>query len=146
MDVDVDGAGHGARVEARSFIEEVCRPYSSEEVKVEVAVTPANLSLGSDQAGPIGMLVNEAVCNSVKHAFPDHHGHIHVDLRRLEPGHLRLEIEDDGVGLSAGDPGEAHSGLSLMRLLAKTLQSELVLGKNRPKGTLMSVELPERLM
>jgi two-component sensor histidine kinase len=144
--MDVEGAMNGARVEARSFIEEVCRPYSSEEVKVEVAVAPDNLALGSEQAGPIGMLVNEAVCNSVKHAFPDHHGHVHVKLRRLEPGHLRLEIDDDGVGLSAADPSDMHSGFSLMRLLAKQLHSELELSENRPRGARIAAELPERLM
>jgi two-component sensor histidine kinase len=139
----MDRAEAGERVEARPFVEEVCRPYASDTVSVEAAIAPLDLTLASEQAGPIGMLVNEAVCNSRKHAFPADGGHIHVFLRRTKPGRLRLEVADDGVGWRAVDPGEAHHGLDLMRLFAKQLHCELELSDRPQGGAMVAVELPE---
>ena len=65
----MDRAEAGERIEARPFVEEVCRPYASGAVSVVAAIAPLDLTLASEQAGPIGMLVNEAVSNSRKHAF-----------------------------------------------------------------------------
>jgi PAS domain S-box-containing protein len=47
------------RIGARSFFEAVSRPYASDGVSVEAAVAP-DLTLASDQAAPVGMLVDEA--------------------------------------------------------------------------------------
>src|SRR5262249_55525390 len=94
----MDRAEVGERIAARRFLEEVCGPYASSTVSVEAEVAPSDLALASEQAGSVGMLVNEAVCNSRKHAFPSDGGHIHVSLRRLESGRLRVEVVDDGVG------------------------------------------------
>src|SRR5262249_6158662 len=74
----MDGAGVGERIEALPLVEDVGRVYASEAVRVDVAVSPADLTLASEQAGPFGMLVNEAVCNSHKHAFSGAGGRIQV--------------------------------------------------------------------
>jgi PAS domain S-box-containing protein len=139
----MDRAEAGERIEARPFFDEVCRPYASNTVSVEAAIAPLDLTLASEQAGPIGLLVNEAVCNCRKHAFAAKGGHIHVLLRRTKPGRLRLEVADDGVGWGAVDPSETHHGLDLMRLFAEQLHCELELS-NRPQGgAMVAVELPE---
>lgn len=139
----MDQAEVGARIEARTFLEQVCQPYATEAVEVEVEVAPPDLTLPSDLAGPVGMLVNEAVCNSHKHAFPERHGHIHVSLSRPEPGRLRVEVADDGVGWGAAGPSEASHGLVLMRMFAKQLQGELELSVRRFGGALVAAEMPE---
>jgi PAS domain S-box-containing protein len=139
----MDRAEAGESIEARPFVEEVCRPYASNTVSVEAAIAPLDLTLASDQAGPIGMLVNEAVCNSRKHAFTANGGHIHVLLRRTKLGRLRLEVADDGVGWGAVDPSEAHHGLDLMRFFAKQLHCELELSDRPQGGAMVAVELPE---
>jgi two-component sensor histidine kinase len=139
----MDRAEAGARIEARPFLEEVCCPYATGEVSVDAEVTPPDLTLTSELAGPVGMLVNEAVCNSHKHAFPDHHGRIHVSLVRREPGRLRVEVADDGVGWGAVDPSKASHGLDLMRLFARQMHGDLELGVDRRGGALVTAEVPE---
>jgi two-component sensor histidine kinase len=129
----MDHADAGERIDARAFIEEIGRPYASRTVNVEAAVEPDGLTLPSELAAPLGMLVNEATCNSWKHAFGDHGGRIQVSLRRVEPGRLRLEIVDDGSGWGCVEPGHASHGLDLMRMFAKQLRCELELS-NRPDG------------
>jgi PAS domain S-box-containing protein len=137
------GVETGARVGAQAFIDEVCRPYASEAVKVETAVDPAGLTLTSEQAGPVGMVVNEAVSNSYKHAFPDRSGHVWATLRRLAPDRLRLEIADDGIGFRPGQKSRESHGLELMKLLAGQLQGELELGDRFGGGALAAVEFAE---
>ena len=129
----MDRADAGERIDARTFIEEIGRPYATRAVSVEVTVEPPGLALPSELAAPLGMLVNEAACNSWKHAFGDRGGRIQVSLRRLEPGRLRLEIVDDGSGWGGVEPGRASHGLDLMRMFAKQLHCELELS-NRPDG------------
>jgi PAS domain S-box-containing protein len=139
----MDRAEVGARIEARKFLEEVCLPYASGAVSVEAEVAPPDVTLASEQAGPVGMLVNEAVANSRKHAFPNHHGRIQVSLRRQELGRLRLEVADDGVGWGPVGPSETSHGLDLMRMFAKQLHGELELRAQPRGGTLVATDIPE---
>lgn len=136
-------AGAGARIAAGPFVEEFSHPYASQAVDVEVAVDPPDLTLDSAQAAPVGMLANEAMSNSYKHAFPGRGGRIWVSLRRLEPGRLSLEIADDGVGWRPGEPGRVTHGLDLMRMLAEQMHGELELGDRPGGGVLVAVDMPE---
>jgi two-component sensor histidine kinase len=136
-------AGAGARIVAATFVEDVLRPFTSEAVTVDASVYPPDLTLDSEQSGPIGMLVNEAMCNSHKHAFPGRGGRIWVGLRRLKPGRLRLEIADDGVGWRTAVEGRVSHGLELVRLLAKQLHGDLELADRPGGGALVAVEMPE---
>jgi PAS domain S-box-containing protein len=140
----MDESQSASRIEARSFFEAVCRPYASDGVSVETDVAP-DLTLTSEQAGPVGMLANEAVCNSQKHAFHGRGGggHIRVSLRRLQPGRLRLEVADDGTGWGSVDPNQPSHGLDLLRLFARELRSGLELGDSPSGGALVAVEFPE---
>jgi two-component sensor histidine kinase len=133
----------GARIEALTFLKEVCLPYAAGEVSVETKVAPPDLTLPSELAGPVGMLVNEAVCNCHKHAFPERHGHIHVSLSRPGPGRLRVEVADDGVGWGATNPCEPSHGLDLMRMFAEQMHGELELRADRLGGALVAAEMPE---
>lgn len=139
----IDRAGVGERIVARALLEEVSRPYATDTVRVEVTVAPPDLTLAPEQASPLGMLVNEAACNSYKHAFRNHGGRIQVSLHRLEPGRLRLEVADDGKGWGPIEPGHKSHGLELMRMFAQQLQGELELSDRPEGGTLVAVELPE---
>jgi PAS domain S-box-containing protein len=139
----MDRAGVGERIQAGALVEEVSRPYAAGAVSVDVAVAPPDLTLASEQAGPLGMLVNEAVCNSYKHAFKSHGGCIEVSLRRTEPGRLRLEVVDNGKGWGPSEPSHKSRGMDLMRTFAKQLHGELELS-NRPEGgAVVAVELSE---
>jgi PAS domain S-box-containing protein len=138
----MDQSEVAARIEARSFLDAVSRPYATDGVSFELAVAP-ELTLTSDQAGPVGMLVNEAVCNSMKHAFHGRGGHIQVSLRRLEPDRLRLEAADDGTGWGPVDPNQPSHGLDMMRLFAKQLHSKLEFGDSPNGGVLVATEISE---
>jgi two-component sensor histidine kinase len=67
---------------------------------VALSVEAIPLDVGLDFAIPLGLLVNELVTNSLKHAFPDGGGEIEVNLSRTDGGELLLVVADNGRGYS----------------------------------------------
>lgn len=132
----------GGRINAGPFLQQAVQPYRSDTVEVALTV-PKGATLAPDQAGPLAMLVNEAVCNSYKHAFPQRRGRIAVALGRGAGGRTKVEITDDGVGFSAlKEVGSASQGVRLMRLLARQLGGELTISARTGGGARVVARLP----
>jgi two-component system, sensor histidine kinase PdtaS len=88
------------------------------DIKVE------NAELDVSQAVPLGLILNEAITNSIKYAFPDgRKGTITIELSKMALDRYLLCIADNGVGvpgdLSVRKPGSL--GMSLMAGLAADL-------------------------
>ncbi|PYR45176.1 MAG: hypothetical protein DMF89_25840 [Acidobacteria bacterium] len=101
---------------------------TGDERGISCTVALEGISLPVDVAIPCGLIVNELVTNSLKHAFPDStRGSIRVDLRRADKGRLELAVEDDGVGLPSDfDVHEASSlGLELVMTFAEQLEADV---------------------
>jgi two-component sensor histidine kinase len=88
----------------------------------------AELYLDVSQAVPLGLIINEAITNSIKYAYPDQaQGVISVTLSKGENDENVLRIKDNGPGLKSGfDSKKADSmGTNLMRGLSKQLGGAL---------------------
>lgn len=89
-----------------------------EELDLELEIRGDEITLESDTATTIAMVINELVQNSVKHAFADRQrGRIIINI---EKGELfsSITIRDDGVGFY--ESGKDNSmGLKLVRSLVK---------------------------
>jgi two-component sensor histidine kinase len=133
----------GGRIGARAFLEDVVGPYRTSSITIGVSA-PEGLTLEPDWAGPLGMLVNEAVNNSYKYAFPDRGGRIEVSLRPSSAGRLELKIADDGVGFT-GPPRQGSQGVQLMQLLARQLGGEMQSANRAEGGAVVAVDLPASL-
>lgn len=105
----------GERVALRPFLEELMANlgafHEAERHGVEIEVRVGEHEVEADLAIPVGLLVNEFVTNSFKHAFAGRGGRIEVRLV-AERDMLRLEMADDGPGLPAGfgDAGGPRGG------------------------------------
>lgn len=108
-----------------------------QHVSVRVAIGELNVSI--EDAIPCGLIVNELVTNSLKHAFaPGSNGTIEIGMRRL-PGHrLELSVSDDGKGLPSGFGPEdtGSSGLDLVYTFAEQLGAQVDI--SRQGGTRFS--------
>ncbi len=69
-----------------------------------LSVEAIPLDVGLDFAIPLGLLVNELVTNSLKHAFPEGKGEIDVNLSRDDNGALVLVVADNGKDTAATTP------------------------------------------
>jgi PAS domain S-box-containing protein len=109
--------------------------YKLKPANVTLSIDGSDISLGMDTAVPCGLIVNELVSNSLKHAFPDgRSGEIRIALRRIPPG-IRpgtevwydLSVSDDGIGFPEGtDFGSFGSmGLKVVSSLTHQLHGEI---------------------
>lgn len=79
-------------------------------------------------AVPVGLILNEAITNSIKYAFNGHHDCcIRIGLRQSGEHNYLLEIADNGRGLAGDiDPEKMNSmGFNLMRGLSRQLGGKL---------------------
>lgn len=90
-------------------------------LRVAVGVDSAPLLLNPKQATALGIIINELVSNSLKHAFRGRQqGLVTVTLTARED-EITLEVRDDGVGLPGNlDAGSAGgTGLRIVRTLGE---------------------------
>jgi PAS domain S-box-containing protein len=119
------------------------RSYGIDPERIRLRVTGAGVHVSIEVAVPCGLILNELLSNSFKHAFPgNRHGEIRVDVQRQD-GAVRLVVADDGVGLpDAVDLEHGDTlGLQLVRTLADQLgaTAEIVRGR----GTEVRVQFRE---
>jgi len=80
------------------------------------------LVLDVSKAVPVGLILNEAITNSLKYAFPDGQaGHILVSLKPIPPL-MELVIADDGIGLPGNDKATPKKSLGMRLLKGLTTQ------------------------
>ncbi len=98
-------------------------------VRLEQELEPVEVV--TRQAIPCGLIVNELMTNSLKHAFPEGaRGEVRIGLQREAGGQLRLRVSDTGVGLPADFEAKRGKslGLQLVSNLVKQLDGRLEVG------------------
>ena len=134
-------------IDIASYIRELCESLASASgarargIRLAVAVEP--IELGLDASIPLGLLLNELICNSLKHAFAHGcTGTISVQLRRIAGGRALLEVADDGIGFSSCILAGRYVslGLRLVTTLAGQLDGALAM-ENR-KGAYTALAFP----
>ena len=111
----------------RSLAEDVIAAHQHEADQVHLDADLEPLTLNIDTAIPVGQIVSELVSNAVKHAFPERRsGNIQLRLWRSD-GKLNLHVQDDGIGLRAGQvPGSGNSmGLKVVQALVEQLEGDM---------------------
>jgi two-component sensor histidine kinase len=76
-----------------------------------------------DVAVALGLIANEFITNSCKHAFPKKPGTISLTLGALGIRQISLTLADDGVGIPPGN--RRSSGLQLIAGLADQLGADV---------------------
>lgn len=113
---------------------------SQQKITLETELEPVELDIGT--AIPLGLMASEIISNSFKHAFPgDRTGTVKIILKNLEPSGFKLEISDDGVGLSDSFSLERSQtfGMQLVDLLRDQLGARLDL--DRASGTRFTITI-----
>jgi len=113
--------------------------YSADKIKMKFNIEPVILSL--DSSIPAGLIINELVTNSIKHAFPGHKTGIITFNLSYKNNYVILELKDNGTGFAPGiDFANSHSlGLQLVNTLMEQLGAKLKFKSQKDKGTEVSV-------
>jgi len=126
----------------RSLAAGIFRSYNTSPRRIKLEVAVEELFFGVDTAIPCGLILNELIANSLKHAFPDgRKGGIQVSLAPDAGGDIRLTVADDGVGFPEGLDFRAAGtlGLRLVNMLVSQLHGTIE--KLPGEGTTFSIVL-----
>ena len=108
-------------------------------IPCELRSTLGHPQLERDLATALFRIFQEALTNIARHASASR---VRVALD-LERGRLKLEVEDDGVGVPE-NAGKTSLGLLGMRERARRLGGECDIRRLEPRGTLVRVAVPLR--
>lgn len=114
-----------------SFIEENTRIKLVKDFNID--------SLNIDHAIPLGLIINELMTNSFKHAFPDNRkGEIRINIEQNNDL-INFKFDDDGIGLPKDF--DAHNtgstGMIVLTSLVNQLEGDLDI--NSEKGTSVGI-------
>jgi two-component sensor histidine kinase len=99
-----------------------------------------SLEMDVSQAVPFGLILNEAITNAIKYAFPDkRNGVIVISLSRTASGQCLLSIADNGVGMPSGlsNKKAGSLGMRLMEGLSQDLDGHFSIESNN--GTTIKI-------
>ena len=100
------------------------------EGRIEYTYDLEEMELDVDSAIPVGLIVNELLTNSYKHAFPDHRkGMINITCKHMSEDRILLEVADNGVGLLEFDKDDDQGsgfGTQLIDLLIQQLDGSIM--------------------
>ncbi len=115
---------------------------SSQKVKLELDIQKIILNL--DTSIPAGLIINELVTNSIKHAFTESNEGIILINLHTKDNVLFLEVSDNGKGFPKEvDFKNTNSlGLQLVNTLVEQLNGKLELSVNKNGGTSFYINFP----
>jgi len=136
------------KVDLNSYVTTLARnifyTYGVPEDKVRFrSKIEGKIEFGLDTSIPLGLIINEAISNSLKHGFPgDKKGEILFECRKNGDGYC-LNIKDTGIGLPKNlEPAKLNSlGMQLIHILCSQLDGELKM--NGTAGAEIRVDFKE---
>lgn len=139
--------GHFAYVEFGDHLQEMAgmlvRSHMPSHCDVALQAQADAVGLELDMAVTLGLIANELILNSLKHAFAGRAaGTLTVALRR--GSHVEMFVRDDGNGLPAGfDPKKSSGlGLELVMGLTQQIRGEAKIENNPKGGTSTTIRFP----
>jgi PAS domain S-box-containing protein len=136
-----------AQVDFTDYIQSLAKHlFSAHQVdtdRIKLGVDVHGVKLSIDAAVPCGLLLNELISNSLKHAFQGRErGRIRIELVPINGDKILLSVSDDGVGLPAGiEPVSGETfGMQLIADLVEQLHGSVQV--NRDAGTAVRIVFP----
>ncbi|PKN86975.1 MAG: hypothetical protein CVU51_06385 [Deltaproteobacteria bacterium HGW-Deltaproteobacteria-1] len=143
------GAKDFARIDLAGYVktlsEDLFETYKINPGKIYLLIqTDGDVYVDINKAIPCGLVLNELVSNTLKHAFPgDRHGELQIIIRETENTEIEIVVRDNGLGLL--DSIDVHQprsvGLYLVNGLVKNqLDGQIEVG--RDAGTEIRIKFP----
>jgi PAS domain S-box-containing protein len=130
----------------RSLTKRLLGSFGVDKCRIKLHLDLEEIFLDIDNAISCGLIVNELISNSLKHAFPDgRSGQVCIRLCSIEDGgKMLLVIGGDGVGLPADLEFKKASslGLKLVDGLIKQAKGTVVVDKSR--GTVYTIQFAQQ--
>lgn len=112
----------------KSLIYHLFNSFSVKSNQIALSIKSENIFMTMDTAIPCGLIINELVTNSLKHAFPSNRkGEIAIEMQYHTNNKFTLCVRDNGIGLPKDfDYTESDSlGFLLVQNLVKQLEASM---------------------
>ena len=127
----------------RTLAMDLYRTYVTEPERVKIDMNVENIMIDINTAIPLGLIINELLSNSMKHAFPGKkEGEINLEFGIKDDEHF-LIIHDDGIGFPSDVDYKNTSslGLQLVNTLTRQINGEIEL--DATNGTKFIIKFKE---
>jgi len=127
------------------YLPELCDSiFASNQIstqKIRLTHQIGNILVSIDSAISIGLFINEALLNSIKHAFPSQSEGLISIVVMKEDSSILMKVMDDGIGMKDCNYADFGSfGFQLLRSFATKLNSTIQLEGNN--GTAIQIHIP----
>lgn len=131
-----------SEINLKTYIEEISSNltgvYQSATKKIVLESKVENVIVDINYALPLGLIINEVMTNSFKHAFRDKaDGKISIELTK-EKRLVKLRIGDNGSGLNPDDKKEESLGMEILKGLIEQIEGRYSFSNDQ--GTVFSME------
>ncbi len=127
----------------RTLTNELLRMYVTDPGRIKLNINVKDMMLDINTAIPLGLIVNELVSNSMKHAFPnDRNGKIDIEFK-LENGNYSMIVSDDGEGFPKDYDIEVSDSLGLRIVNSLTEQIDGQIELDGSNGTKFIIKFKE---
>ncbi len=123
----------------RSLASVIAGTYNRRDIELTFEADESVMDI--EASIPLGLIVNEILSNSYKHAFPDgRSGSIRISFKTDQiSGNYCLILQDDGIGMPAGVALDQYKsmGLQVVQILCQQIEGDLEL--NNVNGTKFTI-------
>ncbi len=138
-----------AAIEMRDYFNNIGKAiidsFGEKAKNIALKVEMNRIELDVDTAIPIGLITNELITNSLKHAFANNHkGEISINLVEEKNGLLKLNVADNGAGNSNESIGKKEKGFGTLLVQLLTTQLGGKLKKLTEVGTSTIIQFPKQ--
>lgn len=126
-----------------TFTSDLFYLYQVDRDVIHLNLDVEEIELGIETAIPLGLVINEIIVNTLKHAFPnEQEGNIGISFK-TDGDYFILIIKDDGIGLAENITIKTAQtlGLQLVNNLITQLEAELEIIRNH--GTAFKIVFKE---
>lgn len=107
--------------------------FGLEDREIHLYCECDDIQIDTDHAIPLGLIINELVTNSIKHAFGSTgKGAINISLKRASEDKLLLCVCDNGSAQEAKKNGSGGTGTELLKIFSQRYNARLEESDNRP--------------
>ncbi|MDQ7817277.1 MAG: PAS domain S-box protein [Melioribacteraceae bacterium] len=112
----------------QNLVDYLRRSYSDTKSNFNISIDMEDIQIEIDTIIPCGLIINELISNSIKHAFPDgRDGEILISFKKISTESFCLILRDNGIGIPNNiDFSSLKSlGMMLINTLTKQINGEL---------------------
>ena len=128
----------------RFLIDNLFRFYGANPQKVRMTLDAGTVKVDINKAIPIGLIINELVSNSFKHAFSEGRtGDLNISIREDEST-IVMTVHDNGPGIPADFDWQNAKSLGLRLVISLVEQLDGTIELERAGGTMFKITMPEK--